>query len=487
MAFGLSPKYIREVPLDHFSGEQFLIIALEAAKKLNWTIGNISETGFVAYTKFSMKSWSEEIEVTIESQNVRLKSECTGSQVVDWGKNEENIEKLLSAVNELKNDFTPQMLARQYEDLKPVLAENSLISGSPPLAKEKFKGFFSIFKPTKDYFITPVLIDLNIIIFILMTASGANILLPDNESLISWGANFRPVTLGGEWWRLITSCFLHIGILHLLMNMYALLYIGLLLEPLLGKLRFTAAYLLTGIAASTTSLWWHDLTISAGASGAIFGLYGVFLALLTTNHIEKSARNAFLTSIGIFVGYNLLNGLKGGIDNAAHIGGLISGLLIGYAFLPGLKNAGNKNKEYKTIGILAALVLSISFYVYKKIPNDIGNYDTKMKEFFSKETAALEVYSLPQHTPKDKLLSRIRDSGIYYWQENIKLINELEQLNLPDEIHDRNKKLLDYCELRIKSYQLIYRTVEQDTDSYQDSIVYYNQRIEAIVNGLKEK
>ena len=121
------------------------------------------------------------------------------------------------------------------------------------------------------------------------------------------------------------------------MNMYALLYIGVLLEPILGRSRFISAYLLTGLTASITSLWWHDLTISAGASGAIFGMYGVFLAMLTTNVIEEAKRKALLTSIAIFVGYNLIYGLKGGIDNAAHIGGLLGGLVIGYASILSLK------------------------------------------------------------------------------------------------------------------------------------------------------
>ena len=79
-----------------------------------------------------------------------------------------------------------------------------------------------------------------------MAINGVNIMLPDNGSLLNWGANFRPMTLDGQWWRLLTNCFLHIGIFHLLMNMYALLYIGVLLEPLLGRTRFLSAYLLTG-------------------------------------------------------------------------------------------------------------------------------------------------------------------------------------------------------------------------------------------------
>ncbi|MCP4269697.1 MAG: rhomboid family intramembrane serine protease [Candidatus Brocadiaceae bacterium] len=346
--------------------------------------------------------------------------------------------------------------------------------------------FFSIFKPTSGYFITPILINLNLLIFILMAVSGVNILLPDNDSLINWGANFRPVTLEGEWWRLLTSCFLHIGIFHLFMNMYALLYIGVLLEPHLGRTRFTAAYLLTGIAASITSLWWHELTISAGASGAIFGIYGVFLAMLTTNLIEKSARKSLLTSIGIFVVYNLLYGMKDGIDNAAHIGGLISGLMIGYSFYPTLKKPDLPNLKYSTVGLLVALVLTTSFVTYQKIPNDIAEYEKKMERFYSMEAIALEVYNMPRDSPTKELLSAIKDRGLYYWNENLKLLQELDQMNLPSQLHEKNKRLIYYCNLRIKSYNFIYKAIEGNTHMYQENIDYYNQKIEVTLNSLKE-
>jgi rhomboid protease GluP len=490
MAFGLSPKYTQDLTLDNLTPEQFLVLAIEAVKKLGWNLGYKSETGFIAFTNFSMSSMSEEVKVKIDGNTVTLKSECTGNQLVDWGKNKKNIESLVATVNDLKSYLAPEELAQKYEELKPDLVSNEedILSQPVHASKDKLTGFMAIFKPVKGYFITPLLINLNIAIFILMVISGVNFMLPDNASLIKWGANFRPVTLEGEWWRLTTSCFLHIGVFHLLMNMYALLYIGLLLEPHLGKLRFSAAYLLTGITGSITSLWWHDLTISAGASGAIFGLYGVFLALLTTNFIEKSARKALLTSIGIFVAYNLLNGLKAGIDNAAHIGGLIGGLIIGYAYIPGLKKPEAKNLKYSIVGALAVLVLSVSFVMYQKTPkSDIAEYNTKIQSFVSMEEMALKVFSLPENTPKEKILSEIKDTGIHYWNENIQLLTDLEKLNLPDAYHERNKKLLHYCDLRIKYYNLIYKAVDEDTDRYQDSIDVYGKEIEAMIKDLTGK
>ena len=86
-----------------------------------------------------------------------------------------------------------------------------------------------------------------------------------------------------------------------------------------------------------------------------------------------------------------------------------------------------------------------------------------------------------------ELLYEIKERGIYYWNENINLLNDLDKLNLPDAIHERNKELLDYCDLRIKSYNCIYNQVEQNTDIYQDSIQYYDKQIEVIIDRLKGK
>jgi len=487
MAVGFTPKHIEDFSPDGINPEQFLVIALETANKLDWKIGSISDRGFIAHTNNGMLSWNAEIKITIENGSAILKSSSIGGEMMDWGKNKKNIKEFISTFEELKSSFTDEELAFKYQELKTqfVSPEVDALKIQTDTTTEQGNGFFSIFKPTKGYFITPILIDLNILIFLVMIIAGVDFISPDNESLILWGANFRPITLDGEWWRVVTSCFLHIGVIHLLMNMYALLYIGVLLEPILGKLRFASAYLLTGIGASLTSLWWHDLTVSAGASGAIFGMYGVFLALLTTNLIDKGARKTLLSSIGVFVAFNLLNGLKDGIDNAAHIGGLIGGLMIGYWYVPSLKKDDQPKIKYLTVGMTILFALVSSYLVYSNIPNDIVTYDSKMKEFASTETSALEVFNMPENTPNDTLLSCIKDKGIRGWKKNIELIDAVGKLNLPVEINEKNSKLRKYCELRLKSYELMYKGVSENTNSYNEQIEEYNKQIEGVINELK--
>jgi membrane associated rhomboid family serine protease len=201
-----------------------------------------------------------------------------------------------------------------------------------------WKEELNFFIPREGFYITAIIMDLNILIYIFMVCSGLGFISFKAADLLTWGANFRPVTTNGELWRLLTSTFLHGGLMHLLANMYGLLFVGIFLEPKLGKTKYAIIYLTTGIIASIASLYFHVPTVSIGASGAIFGLYGVFLALLLTEVFSKDFSKAFLTSTVIFISYNLLMGFAGaGIDNAAHIGGLVSGFIVGLILYPQLK------------------------------------------------------------------------------------------------------------------------------------------------------
>ena len=188
------------------------------------------------------------------------------------------------------------------------------------------------------YVITPLTIYLNAIIFLFFVLLTQQVLWFPAPVLAEYGGNFGPATAGGEWWRLITSMYLHGGIMHLVFNCIILANIGLFLEPLLGRVQFMLIYLLTGVIASYTSLMFNFGSVSVGASGAIFGLYGFFFALLLSNLFKREFRNQFLKGILVFIGINLVLGyVVEMIDNAAHIGGLIGGFLLGLLWLPGIK------------------------------------------------------------------------------------------------------------------------------------------------------
>jgi rhomboid protease GluP len=180
--------------------------------------------------------------------------------------------------------------------------------------------------------VTRVLVVANVIVFAAMTLAGAGLLIPNPEVHIRWGSNVGPLTAGGQWWRLFTSMFLHFGAVHLLLNMWALQVCGTLTERFYGSGRYLLLYLCSGVAGSVASLLWNPVVNSAGASGAIFGVLGALLAFVLNkrNGIPPSIVLAQRRSLGAFLAYNLIFGIVNPvIDNAAHLGGLVSGFLLG--------------------------------------------------------------------------------------------------------------------------------------------------------------
>jgi rhomboid protease GluP len=340
MALGLRPRYAVVYPVDDLSPERFLTLALEATVQLGWQVQYISRSGIAALDSNSLS------QVTIEIQEHQAVLTSCSLKVIffDRGGNKRNALLLAEKLTEIRQLASEEYLDMRYDQLWPYLPPPEGDAFRKPKGRSQIGDILAIFRPAPGYLATPVILNLNLLVFLAMCVTGVGFMEPDSKSLIGWGANLGELTLSGEWWRLLTACFVHIGAIHLLMNMYAFLLIGAQLEPRLGSLRFLSAYLITGVLASLTSIALHSYTISAGASGAIFGMYGLFLALLTTSLVEKRNRKQLLASILFFVIYNLLNGLKPGIDNAAHFGGLVSGLIIGYLFVPRLKKLAAQKK-----------------------------------------------------------------------------------------------------------------------------------------------
>jgi hypothetical protein len=148
---------------------------------------------------------------------------------------------------------------------------------------------------------------------------------------------------------MLVSTFLHFGLIHLLFNMFVLFNIGLFLESLAGLVPFVVLYLVCGLGGSAASLAWHPSIVSAGASGAIFGLYGALLGFLVRHRGSISAESLASLRKGAFtfIGYNLLFGLRPGVDMSAHLGGLATGFVLGLFLIqpPSISNSSSGSGE----------------------------------------------------------------------------------------------------------------------------------------------
>lgn len=181
---------------------------------------------------------------------------------------------------------------------------------------------------TPRTWVTRLIVAVNVLVWLAMVLTGSDPALPQVQDLIAWGGNMLPLTLEQPW-RLFTATVLHAGVIHLGFNMWVLWDAGRIAERFYGNLQFLLIYLVSGLFGSLASLFFAARTgVSVGASGAIFGVVGALLAALFTKHARLPARlaTAMRSSMLMFVGYSLFMGFVSSfIDNAAHIGGLLSG------------------------------------------------------------------------------------------------------------------------------------------------------------------
>ncbi|MBY7143372.1 rhomboid family intramembrane serine protease [Virgibacillus sp. NKC19-3] len=218
--------------------------------------------------------------------------------------------------------------------------------------KQEAKNVFSFGKP----FLTYLLLGINIILFFIFESTGSSTSI---DHLIEFGAKYNPAIVEeGQWWRIISSMFLHIGFLHLLMNMLAVYYLGTLVERMYGSWRFFVIYFLAGIAGGLASFAFST-NVSAGASGALFGLFG---AILFFGCIHKKL---FFQTMGsgvlLLIGINIVFGFTiSQIDMGAHLGGLIGGFIASAIIhLP-----KNKNVRIQFLAFIVYLLMTYGLVAF---------------------------------------------------------------------------------------------------------------------------
>ena len=218
--------------------------------------------------------------------------------------------------------------------------------------------------------VTFVFVTLNVLVFVAMSFSGVSPGMPQTRQLIRWGADFGPLTLDGQPWRILTANYVHIGILHIALNMWCLWNLGAWGEVIFDRWTYFLTYTTCGLAASISSLWWHPRGVGAGASGAIFGMVGALISALYLGRlgIPRRALRSTLKSLITFTAYNLVFGtLVPGIDNSAHLGGLASGLVLGGILAQDLRARLDQRAARRTwVFLLAAIALLVAFRLVRE-------------------------------------------------------------------------------------------------------------------------
>ncbi|WP_316746973.1 rhomboid family intramembrane serine protease [Pedobacter gandavensis] len=458
LCWGYSPKVEKYIPLGDYPADQYLIIAQQVVENLGWKLSHVSESGLIAYTGLSFQSYSEEISIRIKLNFAIFKSECVGVQMLftDYGKNEENLQKFFDEFEYVQfqlKDIWEERLAQFHAHI--ATQDDQYFEKAPLAIKNKIKNVLYLFVPRKGYVVTPILLILNILYYFLMLG----LLLSHYEQgraagleryelkgvakdvLMNLGANSRDQVLAGQVWRLISYQFIHLTFSHLFFNLYALIYIGLMVENKLGSLKTLAVYLLSGLCGGLISVVPYKFIFTIGASGAIMGLFGAFLALLISNAFEKNAKKALLISTILVAVYMLGNGLfSKNVDNAAHFGGILAGFVLTYLLYN--HNFFKQSVQlYQRAALAFLLVFGLGFGVLWFSPRyQVKQYQELREQFMVNENLFKQVYNMTWGMPKEQKLQLIKNNAVDAWAKNLKIVAEMKKLTLMD----KDKADLEY-------------------------------------------
>jgi rhomboid protease GluP len=341
-------------------------------------------------------------------------------------------------------------------------------------------------------FVTEAIIAANVIVFALMVIRGVSPTSPTIENLLAWGANYAPRTAGGQWWRLFTATFLHIGFFHLAMNMYVLWSVGPLVERMLGNVGFLLMYVVAGLCGSVASVAWSPNTVSAGASGAVFGVYGCLMGFLVMQRrsVPRDVLASLQRNAVLFLGYNLVFGFAiKGIDMAAHLGGLAGGFAGGLVLAHPLDAAGASRRWTRNVTLaLGAAILILAATRLTPHHTDVG---PDLEAFAAMEGRTLkELRRVVQENEDGRLTSAatadvIEKEILPAWQALHQKLAAAE--GLPPPQRELVQSIVEYMRVREEAFALLGEGARTgDQGLVQKAMAKYGQADE-LVRAMNEK
>lgn len=317
---------------------------------------------------------------------------------------------------------------------------------------------------TPRLYVTNILVGLNVLIYFLMVATGVDWLSPTIPSLLQWGANYGPYTTDGQGWRLLTCCFLHIGFFHLFFNMWALLSVGPLMERLLGNTGFLLLYLASGLCGSILSVSRDPLIVSAGASGAIFGVFGAMLGFLVLHKHTMPVpiyRHVWKSGVAFLV-FNFLFGWGApGIDVAAHLGGALAGFAGGLLLSQPVDDKTQRMRFWRNLllAVFASAMITPAFFFLPTPSGPDAAWQLTFFHFIENEEKWGNRYTyLAEQVDQGKLeqgyLQRYIEQEVIppwnAWQQRLQEIEPTRPLHVK-----QRQIMLNYLQLKKEGFQLM--------------------------------
>jgi rhomboid protease GluP len=511
MALSLVAKRRKKIPTGICEANHFQVIAYRVVQSLGWRIAAISDHELVAYARVSLRSAGEEIRLKLLKGSIKVTSECVGIQPFAFGKNVSNIRRFGQRLKELETTTSKEDIPTYLQEIDAQEEISNQLSSTVTHSKNQISDIFSIFFGEKDFYFTSKILALNVFIYILLWVTGSYEQAYQLEAFYYFGGVHRGLINDGEWWRLIAQTFVHGSFLHLFFNMYAFLYVSLLLEPLIGRYRYLGLYLLVGALASLSSVFYFENVIAIGASGAIFGLYGATLALLIAGLLRNRIRISLFISLTVFTSYSLISGMEEGVDYAAHLGGFASGIVLGFLMAWWMKRK-ERNHRIFALSLALAGMLAYGFFVFQHISKhpsvftypeplaleimlmdyqhtseqdftleEANIFEAGFSEFAAKYNTARGLIKMQESKVSDLILRH--EAAIQRLHEALKVLKRIKQHYRSYEQFDLLQSAARSCDANLRLLLVYSKALENPNHSYgriirpvlNESLMYHNQ------------
>lgn len=322
------------------------------------------------------------------------------------------------------------------------------------------------------------LIIINLIVYLTMIVNGVDLFLPASRTIVDWGGIFDPFVVKGEWWRLVSSMFIHIGCIHLVLNVVTLYSLGKTFEVKYGTLCLFMVYFTSGIAGGIASVYSNMFQVGAGASGAIFGIAGALIAmLLLEGKGDKFTSRSELVNIFVFILINVIFSLRFKfIDLAAHLGGLLVGFFTGASLQMYLSYRSQLSRAMFIFGIIILLNGSLLFLFASNFPKYRYWYFTMFQSFIKNDEETISILKNPK-SYTSALVSNVNiQAADNIWKENLKILKIFK--NVPPDLKQDIKILKNYITLRRTSLNYFKEYLDQHELAYLDSVDRIIKKIE---------
>ena len=482
--------------------KEMLVLAADTCRQLNWMTTSISHGQLNAFTHNPSLSWACLIEIQIQSDKLEITCSGVSPAGFTWGREKKYLDQFLVTYSKLKRQASIGSLESRYTELvkeKP-LAQETLTSHSETLLesfspdektevrpitkiiKAPSPGFLNVF--FLQYRATPWIMIILLAIPTLLWAEGLRF-YPFSNELMNMGASNQLMTMNNEWWRLFSSLFIPSDPWQWALNLVAIVFAGMILEPSIGVVRMLLVMITAGTSTSMMGLVLYSDRVFCGITPFAVGLWGAVLVLrFTTDAVAIQALRTGLPSllVACLIQIRFMDYISASPSMVAT--GFIAGVITMLLMLPSVKNNEDVTLQMATPPLILVFYAILLWMIWFSLPKDLIRYREIHNEIGANHQLAEEAYRKANRSTGRQKMILMKGEVIRNWNKNIRLVNESRKLNLPDSLLEKNNWLLQLYILKSNRTRLEINQIEKGVENFENKIKRFDDNIKTVEQEL---